>query len=198
MSFNALDDLVRLLSSLPGIGQRSAFRIAFHLIRSDDYQVRQLSEALLNLKNSIRFCSKCGGLSESELCSICSDTKRDSGLLCIVEEPQDIFAIEKTGEYSGLYHVLMGAISPLDGIGPDDLRIQELRELLAEQKFKEIFIATNPTLEGDATASYISEIIPDENTSLTRISHGLQTGGSIEFADRSTLARSIRNRQKLS
>ena len=197
MAFSALNDLVRLLSSLPGIGSRSALRITFHLIKSDEYMVKQLSEALLNLKRNIRFCRRCGGLSESEICDICSDKSRNPEILCIVEEPQDILSIEKTGEYNGRYHVLMGAISPLDGIGPDDLRINELREIIESEKISEIFIATNPTLEGDATASYISEILPDENIALTRITHGLQTGGSIEFADRSTLARSIRNRQKI-
>ncbi|MDH5654434.1 MAG: recombination mediator RecR [Spirochaetia bacterium] len=197
MAFDALEDLVHLLTSLPGIGQRSAYRIAFHLIRQDSYQVQSLSDALIQLKEKIRFCNNCGGLCETELCSICSDDSRNTELLCIVEEPQDIFAIEKTGEFDGMYHVLMGAISPLDGIGPDDLRIRELRETLENRGIKEIFIATNPTLEGDATASYISEIFSEKGILFSRISHGLQTGGSIEFADRSTLARSIRNRQKL-
>jgi len=197
MSFDALEDLVHLLTTLPGIGQRSAYRIAFHLIRQDDYQVEQLSGALTHMKKSIRFCAACGGLSETETCPICSDPSRNSEILCIVEEPQDIFAIEKTGEYNGYYHVLMGAISPLDGIGPGDLRIQELKEAVETRGIREIFIATNPTLEGDATANYISEMFFEKDILFSRISHGLQTGGSIEFADKSTLARSIRNRQKL-
>jgi recombination protein RecR len=197
MSFPALDNLIASLSSLPGIGPRSAHRIAFHLLKMDDRQVRQLGDAILELKRSIHFCHECGGLTDSDLCEICSNPKRDRTLLCVVEEPGDIFAIEKTGEFKGLYHVLMGALSPLDGIGPEDLRVDEFLERIHSNGFEEIFIATNPTLEGDATAAYLSDRIQDQRIRITRISHGIPTGASIEYADRSTLAVSIRNRQAL-
>jgi len=201
MSFPAFDNLIRLLATLPGIGQRSAQRIAFHLIRSDSFQVRQLADALNEIKRQIRFCSVCGGLTDQEVCTICEDPERNRSVLCIVEEPGDIFAIEKTGEFSGLYHVLMGALSPLDGIGVEELRIEELRERLLREPFEEIFVATNPTLEGDATAHYITTLVGETATGrdirLTRISHGIPTGATIEYADPSALARSIKNRQNL-
>ncbi len=196
MAFPALDNLVRLLGSLPGIGQRSALRIAFHILKSDSNLAGQLSQAILEIRNKIKFCAFCGGLTDEEVCSICRNEKR-SGTICLVEEPGDIIAIESTGEFQGQYHVLMGALSPLDGIGPEDLRIPELEERLKAGSYKEIFIATNPTLEGDTTAHYIMERFRDRNIRMTRISHGIPTGSSIEYADRNALARSIRGRQEL-
>ncbi|MEQ9367201.1 MAG: recombination mediator RecR [Leptospirales bacterium] len=209
-----------MLTTLPGIGERSALRIAFHVLKNEELQAEQLSQALIELRRNVHFCSDCGGLSESEgLCEICSNPARDATTLCVVEEPGDIFAIEKTGEFSGLYHVLMGSLSPLDGVGPEDLRLLELEERVrggASRKsqsaaegapagksagdskgFTEIFIATNPTLEGDATAHYIHERLGDTGLRVTRISHGIPTGASIEYADRSTLARSIRARMDI-
>ncbi len=197
--FPALDKLVRMLTTLPGIGERSALRIAFHVLKNEEIQAEQLSEALLDLRKNVHFCSDCGGLSEHEgLCEICSNPARDATTLCVVEEPGDIFAIEKTGEFQGLYHVLMGSLSPLDGVGPEDLRLGELEDRVREKPtFTELFIATNPTLEGDATAHYIHERLRDTGLRLTRISHGIPTGASIEYADRSTLARSIRARMDI-
>lgn len=205
--FPALEKLVRMLTTLPGIGERSALRIAFHILKSEELQAGQLSDAIRELRSNVHFCAHCGGLSESAgLCHICSNPAREHGTLCVVEEPGDIFAIEKTGEYSGLYHVLLGALSPLDGIGPEDLRLGELFARIQDRAghatnevpITEVFIATNPTLEGDATAHYIRERLSvDGNVRITRISHGLPTGASIEYADRSTLARSIRSRQEL-
>ncbi|MCR9141338.1 MAG: recombination mediator RecR [bacterium] len=211
--FPALDKLVRMLTTLPGIGERSALRIAFHVLKNEELQAEQLSQALLDLRRNVHFCSDCGGLSESAgLCEICSNPARDAAALCVVEEPGDIFAIEKTGEFQGLYHVLMGSLSPLDGVGPEDLRLSELEERVrnvagtsnadsdssaAAKTFSEIFIATNPTLEGDATAHYIHERLRDTGIRVTRISHGIPTGASIEYADRSTLARSIRARMDI-
>ncbi|MBW7858849.1 MAG: recombination protein RecR [Leptonema sp. (in: Bacteria)] len=197
MSFPELEQLVRLLSSLPGIGQRSARRISFHLLKHDLRETEDLAEAMVDLRRRIRFCSLCGGLATDDVCSICDDSTRDRSQLCIVEEPSDIFAIESTGEYRGVYHVLMGALSPLDGIGPDELRIDELENRLKTEEFNEWFIATNPTLEGDATASYLSDRFRRDEIQFTRISHGIPTGSGIEFADRSTLARSIRERKVL-
>lgn len=197
MQFPALEHLVDTLGSLPGIGKKSARRIAFHLLKSDPELGRRLSESVLRLKSEVRFCSQCGGLSEGELCEICSDSTRDQRLLCVVEDPSDVFSIEDTGEFHGLYHVLMGALSPLDGIGPEDLRIEELSRRIETHPFDEIFMATNPTLEGDATAHYISELFAERGFRFTRISHGIATGASIEYADRGTLARSIRERKSL-
>lgn len=197
MSFPELDHFVRVLTSLPGIGQRSARRIAFHLLKADLRETEDLAATMLDLRRRVRFCTRCGGLSTAELCPICSDDRRERSLLCIVEEPSDIFAIENTGEYRGLYHVLMGALSPLDGIGPDELRLKELEERASRESFAEWFVATNPTLEGDATASFIAERFRHTGVKFTRISHGIPTGSGIEFADRSTLARSIRERKNL-
>lgn len=198
MVFPELEHFVRVLSSLPGIGSRSARRIAFYLLKSDLRETEDLAETMLDLRRRVRFCSLCGGLSTGDLCTICSDPTRDRSQLCIVEEPSDIFAIEGTGEYKGLYHVLMGALSPLDGIGPEELRIKELAHRLDTGRFSEWFVATNPTLEGDATASYLSDRFKRDTIRFTRISHGIPTGTGIEFADKSTLARSIRERKTLS
>ncbi|MBI3396068.1 MAG: recombination protein RecR [Spirochaetia bacterium] len=197
MQLSSLDNVVHLLSALPGIGRRSAQRIAFYLLKTDPSRVEQLCHALLEMRRSVRFCSQCGSLSETELCSICRDPARDQKRLCVVEEPGDIFSIETTGEYRGLYHVLMGALSPLDGIGPEDLRLRELRDRLSPGQFTELFVATNPTLEGDATAHYILELARRPGLTITRISHGIATGASIEFAEQGALARSIRDRRPL-
>jgi len=197
MSFQELDHFVRILSTLPGIGARSARRIAFYLLKNDISETENLASSMLDLRRQIRFCTRCGGLSTQELCSICSDDRRDTDKLCVVEEPSDIFAIEATGEHHGFYHVLMGALSPLDGIGPEELRLRELEHRLSTEPISEVFIATNPTLEGDATASYIVDRFRSDTINFTRISHGITTGTGIEFADKSTLARSIRDRKPL-
>lgn len=197
MYFPALDNVVHLLSTLPGIGPRSALRIAFHLLERDPVETSQLASALMKLREEVLFCKKCGGLSDEEICHICRNDKRRSDLICIVEDPADVFAIEKTNEFSGLYHVLMGALSPLDGIGPEDLRLKELAARLEVDSPAELFIATNPTLEGDATASFIMENFRRDNIRITRISHGIPTGAAIEYADRNTLAQSIRNRLEI-
>ena len=198
MHFPALDNLIRLLSSLPGIGQRSAARIAFHLLRSDYAIAEQLGQAIKTLHEEIHFCTLCGGLSQEKgLCSICSLPERDNGSLCVLEEANDIYAIEQTGEFRGRYHVLGGVLSPLDGVGVDDLRIAELRKRMSAENFQEIFIATNPTLEGDATARYIADLFKESQARLTRISHGLPTGSTIEYADGAALARSIRERRQM-
>ncbi len=195
----AFHNLVQTLSKLPGIGQRSALRIGLYLIKSDERITKELSKALLTLKQTLRFCQICGGITEHETCEICVDSLRDPSLLCVVEEPGDIFTIEKTGEFSGHYHVLMGVLSPLDGIGPDELRLQELiQRVTQENQVNELFIATNPTVEGDTTADYISNLFTNqENLLITRISHGIPTGSVIEFAEPSVLARSIRTRMAL-
>ena len=197
MYFPALENLIRLLGTLPGIGHRSALRIAFYLLRSDPEQSEQLIRSIQIVREEICLCRECGGLTDSEICSICDNTDRSQILLCVVEEPGDIYAIEKTGEFNGRYHVLNGALSPLDGIGPEQLRIQELADRIKKNSFSELFIATNPTLEGDATARYLLDIFKDSSIRFTRISHGIPTGTPIEFADSSALSRSIRGRQDL-
>ena len=198
MFFPSLDNLVKNLSGLPGIGQRSALRIAFHILRMDDEQANQLARSLQTVRREIHFCKVCAGLTDQTVCEYCQDDSRSSDLLCIVEEPGDIFAIEKTGEFKGKYHVLGGALSPLDGIGPGELRIRELEERCGKDQVSELFVATNPTLEGDATAQYLADLFSQKpEIKLTRISHGIPTGTQIEFADRAALARSIRGRQSL-
>ena len=199
----AFHNLIQILSSLPGIGPRSALRIALHLMKSSTVFVQDLSQAIVELKQKLRFCKQCGGITEREICEICGDPSRDDKLLCLVEEAADIFVIEKSGEFSGLYHVLMGALSPLDGIGPEELRLQELKQRLDNSKeIEELFIATNPTLEGDATADYVHKLFQDHqkrrHLKITRISHGIPTGSAIEFAEASVLARSIRTRVPIS
>lgn len=197
MYFPALDNAIHLLSTLPGIGRRSAMRVAFHLIRKDHHTSRQIADAILELKEQVRFCKICGGLTDRDVCEICEDVRRDESLICVVEDPGDIYAIEKTSEYRGKYHVLMGALSPLDGIGPDDLRIAELLDRIKHSEISELIMATNPTMEGDATAQYIASKLKDTGIRISRISHGISTGSSIEYADQSALARSIKNRQDL-
>lgn len=196
--FPALENLTRLLSSLPGIGPRSAQRIALHLIKADSEKSQDLAESILKMKREVRFCARCGALSDSELCDICENPRRDPSSICVVEEPGDVLAIEKTGEFKGRYHVLMGAISPLDGIGPSNLRISELvARLSKETQVRELVLATNPTLEGDATADYVAGLLRELPIQVTRISHGIPTGATIEYAERSTLARSIRLRHEM-
>lgn len=197
MASHIIEELTDLLTSLPGIGRRSAQRIAFQLIAQDSHATEQLGRAIMELPGRIRFCERCGNLTEDRLCSVCEDPSRDQTVMCVIEEPSDIYAIEATGEMRGTYHVLMGALSPLDGIGPENLRIEELAVRLQQEPVSEVFIATNPTLEGDATAHYIQERFRDEKLRFTRISHGIPTGAEIEFADRSALARSIRDRTDL-
>jgi len=197
MYFAALDNLIAELSALPGIGKRSAMRIALYLARAEPFRSQSLAQALLTLQEKIRFCEVCGSLSDDLRCNVCQDPRRTQELLCVVEEPGDVLAIERTGEFSGLYHVLMGALSPLDGIGPDDLRLRELMERMASGHFQEVFLATNPNLEGDATAHYLQQLLNPYPVRITRLQHGIPTGSMLEFADSSTLAHSIRSRHAL-
>ena len=195
MYFPALDNLIRMFSSLPGIGPRSAIRIAFHILRADPEQAEELARSIRTAREEILFCESCGGLTDESVCSLCTDERRDDELICVVEEPNDIYAIEKTGEFSGKYHVLNGALSPLDGIGPGDLRIQELLGRVERKRPREILIATNPTLEGDATAQYLADLLKNRDILITRISHGIPTGGQLEYAESTALARSIQGRR---
>lgn len=192
----ALDDLIEAFSSLPGIGRKSAARLAFFLLKRPVEDSRDIAQRIVNARESLKPCKICGNLADSAKCDICGDNSRDSSLICVVEEPSDVTAIESTGEYRGLYHVLGGALSPLDGVGPDDLNISSLKKRIGEGPV-EIILATNPTTEGEATASYLLSILSGKNIKLTRIARGLPAGGSLEYADKNTLARALENRTKL-
>jgi len=186
--------LVSTLTSLPGIGKKSAYRIGFHLLRSDEATFRQFISSLTMVKERLKFCSLCGGITEFEVCDICSSLNRDKSIICVVEQPEDIFFIENTGEFKGKYHVLNGSISPLDGVGPDQLRIKSLITRVEEDPVAEILIATNPTIEGDVTATYIHNILKEKNIRATRIAHGVAVGSMLEFADQYTLGKAIKSR----
>jgi len=194
LSESIFERMVSSLSSLPGIGRKSATRISFHLLRMDSIVFDQFIESLKISKENLQFCKVCASITEHETCDICNSTTRDSRFLCVVEQPEDIFFIEKTGVFSGKYHVLNGAISPLDGIGPDQLRIKELENRLNELIIQEILLATNPTLEGDATATYISSRLKEYRIKITRIAYGLTVGGTIEYSDQYTLSKAINSR----
>jgi len=191
----ALDTLIKSLTRLPGIGPKSASRMAYHLIKTDKSYNLALAEAIATIGEKIFPCSICGSFTETDPCPICSDTGRDRSLICVVEEPQDVLTIQASGAYTGLYHVLGGAISPLDGVGPEHLSFAKLLKRIDEGSFGELIIATNPTEEGDTTALYIRHLLKDHSEiSITRLASGLPIGGDLEYADRITLARSLRGR----
>ena len=191
----ALDNLSKLLSRLPGVGPKSASRIAFSLINTSRDYNDLLAKSIAEIKDKVRPCSVCGSFSETEVCPVCSDSTRDRTLLCIVEQPQDVLSIQASGAYNGLFHVLGGAINPLNGVGPENLSFDKLLMRISEGAFREIIIATNPTEEGDTTALYIRHILKDrEGIVLTRLASGLPIGGDLEYADRTTLTRSFRGR----
>ncbi len=193
----ALEELVAALSRLPGIGKKSASRVAFHILKSDASFARNLADRIVRLRESVRFCSTCGGYSETEVCPVCSSPNRDRTLLCVVEQPQDVLTIEAGREYQGLYHVLGGLIAPLDGVGPEKLRLGELERRARTEGVREVVIATNPTVEGDTTALYVKKLLEGTGVAVTRLATGIPVGGDLEYADRLTLARSFRGRVKL-
>lgn len=194
---SAIEELVRLLKRLPGMGEKSATRLAYHLIRTDGDFNKALGENIATIKDRIHPCPVCGCYTEDEICGYCSDSSRDRSELCIVEEAQDVLSIASSGAYNGLFHVLGGAINPLDGIGPDALSFPSLLKRIEEGSFKEIIIATNPTEEGDTTALYIRHLLKDKDLVLTRLASGLPIGGDLGYADKLTLARSMRGRIRL-
>ena len=191
----AIQDLIDELGRLPGIGPKSAQRIAFHIIQSERVDVTRLVDVLRTVKERVKFCTECGNISEEELCRICRDPRRDGTLICVVEESKDVMAIEKTREFRGKYHVLGGAISPIDGIGPEQLRIRELMVRLANPDIAEIIIATDPNLEGEATASYLIRQIRPMDIKVSRLASGLPVGGDLEYADEVTLGRAFEGRR---
>ena len=194
----ALADLIDALNKLPGIGPKSAQRLAFYLLQTNQEEVENLANVLLQVKSKVQSCSTCGAVSETKICNICSDARRDTSLICVVEEVKDISALEKTREFSGLYHVLGGAISPIDGIGPDQLRIKELVQRVQKDSIKEIILATNPNLEGEATASYLTRVLEPSGVLVTRLASGLPVGGELEYADEVTLGRALTGRRRVS
>ena len=191
---NALENLIRQLSRLPGVRAKSATRMAYHLLKCDESYNEKLSDAIGTIKEKIHKCSVCGSYTETDPCELCSDPKRDHTLLCIVEQPQDVMTIQNSGIYNGMYHVLGGAIDPLNGVGPEDLSFRELKERIKNGSFSEVIIATNPTEEGDTTALYIRHVLQDTGITVSRLAAGLPIGGDLEYADRLTLARSIKGR----
>ena len=191
----AVDRLVELLQRLPGVGPKTAQRLTFHLLKQPTPEVHALAEALVELKARVRHCSRCFSVTDEDPCRICGDPARDPGVLCVVEEPNDLLAMERTGEYRGRYHVLLGALSPLDGIGPDELKVRELLQRLDGAAVREVILATNPNVEGDATAIYLSKLLRPLGVRVTRIARGLPVGGDLEYADEVTLARALEGRR---
>ncbi|WP_084955483.1 recombination mediator RecR [Thermoactinospora rubra] len=192
-----VQNLIDELGQLPGVGPKSAQRIAFHLLAADPADVKRLAHALLEVKEKVRFCRTCGNVASDEECRICRDPRRDTHVICVVEEPKDVVAIEKTREFRGTYHVLGGAISPIDGVGPDDLRIRELMTRLADGRVTELILATDPNLEGEATATYLARLIKPMGVKVTRLASGLPVGGDLEYADEVTLGRAFEGRRLL-
>lgn len=193
-----VQDLIDELGQLPGIGPKSAQRLAFHVLAAEADDINRLAATLVRVKESARFCDECGNVSETELCRICLDPRRDRSLLCVVEEPKDVSAIERTREFRGLYHVLGGAISPIEGIGPGDLRTRELVQRLADGTVQEVIVATDPNLEGEATATYLTRLLKDIGVTVSRLASGLPVGGDLEYADEVTLGRAFQGRRTLS
>ncbi|MCC5032242.1 recombination mediator RecR [Streptomyces sp. WAC 00631] len=192
-----VQDLIDELGRLPGVGPKSAQRIAFHILQAEPTDVRRLAQALTEVKARVRFCEVCGNVAQEERCRVCQDPRRDPTVICVVEEPKDVVAIERTREFRGRYHVLGGAISPIEGVGPDDLRIRELLARLADGTVTELILATDPNLEGEATATYLARMIKPMGMKVTRLASGLPVGGDLEYADEVTLGRAFEGRRLL-
>lgn len=194
----ALNKLINELSKLPGIGGKTAQRLAFHILSLTDSEANMLAESIVTAKKSLKYCSVCGNLTDQDPCLICSDTNRDQSIICVVETPQDVMAMERIREYNGLYHVLHGAISPVEGIGPNDINLKSLiTRLQGNSDVQEIIIATNPNIEGEATAMYISRLIKPTGIKVTRIAHGIPVGGDLEYADEVTLLKAMEGRREI-
>jgi recombination protein RecR len=192
-----VQDLIDELGRLPGVGPKGAQRIAFYLLNSDQADVRRLAAALVEVKERVRFCRVCFNIAEADECRICADSRRDRTVICVVEEPKDVVAIERTREFRGRYHVLGGAISPIEGVGPDDLRVKELMTRLADEAVTELILATDPNLEGEATATYLARLVKPMGLTVTRLASGLPVGGDLEYADEVTLGRAFEGRRLL-
>ena len=192
-----VQELIDQLGRLPGVGPKSAQRIAFYLLKLPKEDAERLAQAIIEVKARISFCRRCWNVSEGELCEMCSDSRRDPAIVCVVEEPRDIVAVEKTQEFHGLYHVLQGAISPIEGIGPEQLRVKELLARVDTEGIKEVILCTNPNLEGEATAMYLARLLKPLGLSVTRIASGLPVGGDLEYADELTLGRALEGRREV-
>jgi len=192
-----IDHLIEALTRLPGIGRKTASRLAFHILRSSPSEAQQLAKAIVDVKEKIRLCSICFNLTDEDPCRICQDERRTREVLCVVEGPNDLIAIENTGDFNGRYHVLHGTISPLEGIGPDDLKIRELLERLQQEEISEVILATNPTVEGGATALYLSNLIKPFSIKVTRIAYGIPMGSEIEYSDGMTLSKALEGRREI-
>lgn len=187
--------LIEEFAKMPGIGPKSAQRLAFYILKSPKTDAEALARAALKVKESVRFCKICNNLSDEEVCGICKDTSRNRSVLCVVEEPNDIIAIERAGNFSGIYHVLLGSLSPLDGIGPSELKIKELLDRVKKEKFKEIIIATDFNTEGEATALYLLKVLKGSGLKLTRVAYGIPVGGDLEYADQATIIKAFEGRR---
>ncbi len=197
MADETFTNLIDELGRLPGIGPKSAQRIAYHVLQSDTASVRRLADALMDVKRTVHFCPRCFNYATGEVCSVCADARRDTAKICVVAEPRDVSAIERTGAYKGLYHVLGGVINPMERIGPDQLHIRELMARLGAEQVGEVLIATNPDIEGETTASYLARLIKPLGIEVTRLASGLPVGGELEYADEVTLGRAIEARRAL-
>lgn len=192
-----IDRLINEFSKLPGVGRKTAQRLAFHVINMNENDVKGLAKALVDVKQEIKYCSVCCNISDSDVCPICSNSHRDASTICVVEDPRDVAAMERTKDYNGKYHVLNGVISPLDGVGPEMLNIKELISRLGDGQIKELIMATNPTIEGEATAMYISRLVKPMGVKVTRIAHGLPVGGDLEYADDVTISKALEGRREI-
>ena len=196
-SVEAIEKLTYQLSRLPGIGKKTAQRLAFHIVGQPEEDVRELAVTIFNAKKKVHFCPVCGNFTDRELCGVCSDPKRSRDVVCVVKDARDVNALERIRDYNGLYHVLGGVISPMDGVGPDDIRIRELLSRIAEGEIKEVVLASNHDVEGEATAAYISRLIKPMGIKVTRIAHGVPVGGELEYTDEITLMRAFQGRREL-
>lgn len=192
-----LAELIAELEKLPGVGPKSAQRLAYHLLRVPEHEANRLADSIRNAKQKLRFCAQCQNISEAELCEICRDPRRDRSTLCVVAEPRDLSALERIHEYKGLYHVLHGLLSPMDGVGPEQLRVKELLTRLSDGDAEEIILATNPTIEGDATALYLAKLLKPVGLKVTRLAHGMPIGGELDYADSATLLSALEYRREL-
>jgi recombination protein RecR len=194
---SSFERLLAELEKMPGVGRKTAQRLAFHLLKLPEQEAEALAVAIRDVKRNVKPCSRCFSITESDPCNICSDPKRDQSVLCVVEQPSDVLALEKTADFRGLYHVLMGVISPLEGLSPEDLRIRELLARLRDGTVKEVIVATNPDLEGEATALYLSKLVKPLGARVTRLARGLPVGGDLEYADQMTISRALEGRKEI-
>ena len=194
----SIEKLIEEFEKLPSIGSKTATRLAFYVLEQSEDEIKEFADAMVDAKKNLKFCSKCFNITDKDPCGICSNSKRDNSVICVVEDVRDVIAMERTHEFKGLYHVLHGSISPMNGVGPDDIKIKELIERIREENVKEVILATNPRVEGEATAMYISKLVKPFNVKVTRIAHGIPVGGDLEYTDEVTLGRALVGRTEIS